>query len=80
MKEVIDQTLNESGLKWLNPMYQLYRKVTGKKNATEFQRQLAENGETIRKTIFDYVLKRKNGEIKSQVPEGVDLLSLFLQN
>jgi hypothetical protein len=25
------------------------------------------------------VVKRKNGEIKSQVPDGVDILSLFLQ-
>jgi cytochrome P450 len=25
-------------------------------------------------------MKRKSGEIKSQVPEGVDLLSFFLQN
>jgi len=26
------------------------------------------------------VTKRKNGEIKSQVPDGADLLSLFLKN
>ena len=30
--------------------------------------------------ISDYVLKRKSGEVKSKMPDGADLLSLFLEN
>merc|ERR1719362_1245663 len=80
LKEVVDQTVNEAGLKWLNPIYQLCRRLTGIKNFTAFQRKLAENGQTIRKVVYDYVLKRKSGEVKSKVPDGADLLSLFLEN
>jgi hypothetical protein len=34
----------------------------------------------LRGVINTYVQKRKSGEIKSKVAEGVDLLSLFLKN
>ena len=41
LKEVTDQVSLEAGFKWLNPMYQALRKLTGKRNFTEYQRKLA---------------------------------------
>ena len=36
LKVVVDQTVHNTMFKWFNPIYKLYRKITGKKNATEF--------------------------------------------
>ena len=44
LKEITDGVTNEAGFKWLNPFYQALRKLTGKKNFTEYQRKLAQNG------------------------------------
>ena len=78
--EVIDLVVIASNFKSLNPIYKKARKLTGIKDFTEFQRKLTYSQKVIRNFVGDYVMKRKNGEIKSQVPEGVDLLSFFLQN
>ena len=51
----------------LNPLYQLARKLTGKKTFTEYQRVVANNGARQRAAIMDYVQKRKRGERESQV-------------
>ena len=64
--------------KWLNPVYQAIRSVTGIKYLTSYQRKVAENGQRIRDSIQNYINQRKSGERKSQVADGVDLLSLFL--
>ena len=66
--------------KWINPIYRLARKCTGIKNFTKYQQTLTENGFRYRQALFDYVQERKNGTRKSQVPDGVDFLSLLLQN
>ena len=68
----------EAGFKWLNPFYRLARSLTGIKNFTSYQQKLADNGQRVRNVIVDYVKKRKNGQVKSQVPNGVDILSFFL--
>jgi cytochrome P450 len=80
LHEVIGQVTFEASFKQMNPLYQAARKLTGIKNFTEYQTKIVENCERIRNFIADYVMKRKNGEIKSQVPDGADLLSLFLKN
>jgi len=49
----------------MNPFYKKARKLTGIKNFSEFQRQVAFNGKQIREFTRDYVMKRKNGGIKS---------------
>jgi hypothetical protein len=36
LKEAIDQVSNSAGFKWLNPFYQTLRKLTGKRNFTEY--------------------------------------------
>ena len=64
----------------MNPIYKKARKLTGIKDFTEWQRKLVYSQQVIRNFVRDYVMQRKSGEVKSQVPEGVDLLSLFLQN
>ena len=56
------------------------RKITGIKNFTKHQQTLSDNGQSMRKSIRDYIHKRKSGEVQSKVAEGVDLLSLFLMN
>lgn len=40
---------------------------------------MADNGRRLREGIMDYIQQRKNGERKSQVGDGADLLSLFLK-
>ena len=68
------------GFKWLNFFYQAARKVTGVKDFTNYQKIQAANGMRIREAIRKYVEQRKSGERQSKVPDGVDLLSLFMQN
>jgi cytochrome P450 len=46
--------------------------------ASESDRKLSDNGKALRNYIDSYVQKRKSGERKSTVADGVDLLSLFL--
>ena len=58
----------------------IIRKVTGIKNLTKLERTAAKNSLRIREFIADYIKKRKSGERKSKVAEGVDLLSLFISN
>jgi tRNA U38,U39,U40 pseudouridine synthase TruA len=65
LKEVVDQNSLLAGVKWLNPFSQILRKLTGRKNFTEYQRKVAENSRRIRSVVHDYVKKRKSGEIKS---------------
>jgi len=36
LKEIVDQLCLEAGFKWLNPFYQTARRLTGKKNFTEY--------------------------------------------
>lgn len=80
LHEAIGQVTFEASFKHLNPLYQTARKLTGIKDFTQYQTKIVKNCERIRNFIHGYVTKRKNGEIKSQVPDGADLLSLFLKN
>ena len=74
------QVIGSAPYKWLNPIYKAARKLTGIKNFTKFQQTIADNGFRIRAAIVAYVQERKLGKRKSQVENGVDLLSLFLQD
>ena len=56
------------------------RKLTGIKNFTKYQKTVAGNGHRIREGVRKYIMQRKSGERKSQVPDGVDILSLFFAN
>ena len=56
------------------------RKITGINNLTKFEKICSQNSLKMRGFIADYIKKRKSGERKSKVDEGVDLLSLFLSN
>ena len=64
----------------MNPLYNVVRKLTGIKNFTAYQATVAENGQKIRAAIRKYVEDRISGANKSNVEEGADILSLFLQN
>ena len=64
-----------------NPVGMVIKLFTGKTPAlTSYQRQVRDNCLTLRNFVLDYVRKRKSGEIKSNVAEGADLLTLFLAN
>ena len=66
--------------KHVNPLYNVVRNLTGIKNLTAYQTTVAENGQKIRAAIRKYVEDRISGANKSNVEEGADILSLFLQN
>ena len=57
--------------------FQLVRNITGIQNLTAGEKTAANNARLIREVVKDYIRKRKSGERKSQVADGVDLLSLF---
>ena len=38
--ETLELTSTESGFKWMNPFYQMARKLTGIKDFTDYQRKL----------------------------------------
>ena len=57
-----------------------FRKTTGITHISKQEKICLGNCRRIRAVIYEYVQKRKSGEKKSQVAEGVDLLSLFLSN
>ena len=76
--EMVEQISQGSVFKHLNPFYQWAHRLTGIKNFTSFQRTVSENCNRINQVAKDIVLKRKSGEIKSCLPEGSDILSLFL--
>ena len=64
--------------KFFNPVNLFWRYTNKLFEVSEADRKLVENGKTFRTYIFDYVQKRRSGERKSTVADGVDLLSLFL--
>ena len=47
--------LNLAPYKWLNPIYRILRKITGKKHFTSYQKTIAANGQRIRDAVQDYV-------------------------
>lgn len=64
-----------------NPIWQAWYAATGQSLAfTEMEKLSNKNSVVLRKTIRDYVQKRRSGELKSKVKDQSDILSLFLQS
>lgn len=79
LNEMPDQVIISAGFKTQNPLYQLARKLTGRKNFTEWQRKVSQNGKDVNRFMLDYVQRRKNSEVTSQA-DGYDFLTLFLND
>ena len=79
LHEINEQIIGGFVMKQLHPVGFMYFLFSGKKyvpSLTSYTKTTKENCKRIRNFINSYVLKRKSGEIKSQVK--VDLLSIFL--
>ena len=63
----------------MNPLYQAARKLTGKKSFTKYQEVLANNGIRLQQWCEKIVTDRRNGKTKSEVKDGHDFLSIFLE-
>ena len=53
--EIIEATFQLIPFKWLNPIYQAIRSVTGIKNLTGYQQTIAMNSQKVREAIRKYV-------------------------
>lgn len=82
--DAIDETFNQmvqgAKFKMINPFYLPFYRKTGKSlSMTKLERVCDENCQRLRKFVSEYVMKRKQGELRSKVRENSDLLSLFFE-
>ena len=79
--EIFEQVLAGIRFKVINPLYWAIFIATGDSVPfTQYERHVDHNCGVLRRTVLEYIQKRKAGKVKSSVGKGADLLTLFLQN
>ena len=81
IEEVFIQTIKAGTPRLFNPIWGLCHTLTGKCYAfSELERVSDQNSKLIRDTLRTYIRKRVSGEIKSDLANNSDLMSLMLAN
>ncbi len=83
LREIAEQIINSIISKMFNPLTLLCviaNKGTYAPTMSTYSKQVKKNCDTVRGVIMNYVLRRKSGEIKSQVADESDLLSCFMKS